>query len=167
MSRGLSPPLSNRPKRYPIHCPLKAYCGGVVAFPHAVIRQRPVMAEPAYPGRSAIGQFPRGADVCRQLAAREPRCGEIQVLPIQPPRFATRMYEAPVMRPWRAVSLTSAAPDRLRSGNWAHRTTRTRGQDTCPNAAVSMRHSRRSSGSQEPPRATKRLAASMRGPSLS
>jgi hypothetical protein len=44
------------------------------------------------------------------------------------------------------------------------RSTRTRGHDTCPSAAVSMRRRRRASGSQEPPRATNLWAASMTGP---
>jgi hypothetical protein len=60
----------------------------------------------------------------------------------------------------------SAVSDRHRSSNKPHRTTRTRGHDTCPSAAASMRRSRRSSGSQEPPRATKRRAASMMAPPL-
>lgn len=45
-----------------------------------------------------------------------------------------------------------------------HRSTRTRGHDTFPSAAASMRCRRRASGSQEPPRATNRWAASMTGP---
>lgn len=45
------------------------------------------------------------------------------------------------------------------------RITFTRGHCSCPNAAASMLRSARSSGSQDPPRATKRLAAStMRRP---
>jgi hypothetical protein len=58
-----------------------------------------------------------------------------------------------------------ARPPSLRQRG--HRTNRTRGHDTCPSAAASMRRSRRSSGSQEPPRATKRLAASTIGPPVS
>ena len=45
-----------------------------------------------------------------------------------------------------------------------HRSSRTRGHDSCPSAAASMRRKRRASGSQEPPRATNLWAASMTGP---
>lgn len=45
-----------------------------------------------------------------------------------------------------------------------HRSTRTRGHDTCPSAAASMRRRRRASGSHEPPRATNLWVASMTGP---
>ena len=45
-----------------------------------------------------------------------------------------------------------------------HRSSRTRGHDTFPSAAASMRCRRRASGSQEPPRATNLWAASMTGP---
>lgn len=151
--RTALPPIAVRPPAWTAHW----------ASSKADSNQRPVLAEPGYSRRSAIRQFARGADLCQQRDARKllwlcrRTSDPVASVRDEPGRGAG---DARV----ETCLAQSAVPDRHRSGNRTHRTTRTHGHDTCPSAAASMRRSRRSSGSQEPRRATKRLAASTMGP---
>lgn len=122
------------------------------------------MAEAGYSPRSAARQFACGAGLCQSRKALERlrSCRRTaDPVPLVSDAPARRAADERV----ETGHAQSAAPHRLRSGNRTHRSTRTRGHATCPSAAASMRRSKRLSGSQEPPRATNRLAASMMGPS--
>ncbi len=121
-------------------------------------QEGPLVAGARHSRRSAVRQFKRGdghASPTKRSSSSD-YGGATQAL--------DRSYRS-------AMRLVAACRQRTRgvrrrSGNRTHRTTRTRGHASCPRAAASMRRSKRLSGSQEPPRATKRLAASMMGPPL-
>lgn len=126
---------------------------------------RRLMAEAGHSRRSAIRQFDRDAGRCQPRATLDRLCSRRRSAdPVPSVSDAPRRRAADERV--ETGQAQSAAPGRPSSGNWTHRTTRTRGHATCPSAAASIRRSRRLSGSQEPPRATNRLAASMMGPPL-
>jgi hypothetical protein len=124
-----------------------------------------LMAEAGHSRRSAMQQFDRGVGRCHpratlgRLWSRRRTADPVPSVSDAPGRRAADERVE-------TGQAQSAAPGLPNSGNRTQRTTRTRGHATCPSAAASIRRSKRLSGSQEPPRATNRLAASMMEPPL-